>query len=236
MGITMSSVMGYLYIQVGEGAIQRSDIVLSYPPEFRKAVEEAVRDANSDQRSKVQYRLGKMGIQVEPEELYLYLTLRRQKVEYGDLYAWIRSIELQLHNHVREVLEKNHGDRWWRMLPLKVRQECSIIFEEDENEPSHRYCCTTFIHLKTIYEKLWPELSASLPNELARSKHRFVHELGFINKVRNSVMHPVKGLQIEEEAFRRVHTFALALTGAKAVTSENWGSVMSIAPRTATIQ
>jgi hypothetical protein len=238
MGITLSSVMLYLQQQIGEGAIQRSDIILSFPQKFRRAVERAVRDAGSDKRTRVQYRLRKAGISADPQELYLYLKLRREKVEYGDLYEQLRLIEGHLHSLARNALQRKHGDRWWRCLPVKVRQECSMVYEEDEIEAEHRYCCTTFIHLKVIYEKLWPELSPELPDVFtgsSDSKKRFAEQVQFINGVRNAVMHPVKGLRIEDESFRRVHQFAQMLVGKTPPSSDTWGSIVSM-PVRSTVQ
>jgi len=238
MCVSLSTVMLYLQQQIGEGTIQRSDIILSFPSKFRRAIETAVRDAGSDKRTRVQYRLRKAGVAADPQELYLYLKLRRQKVEYGDLYEQLRLIEGHLHSVARNALQRRHGDRWWRCLPTKVRQECSMVYEEDEIEAEHRFCCTTFIHLKVIYEKLWPELSPELPDAFTRSsdsKKRFAEELHFINGVRNAVMHPVKGLRIEEGSFRRVHQFAQTLVGKTLRSSDTWGSILSM-PVRSTVQ
>ena len=42
MGISVASVMGYLYNQVGEGRIRRSDIVFAIAPDVRRAIESAI--------------------------------------------------------------------------------------------------------------------------------------------------------------------------------------------------
>lgn len=43
MGVTVSTVLGYLYRQAGVGKIQRSDIILSINRETRDLIEAAIR-------------------------------------------------------------------------------------------------------------------------------------------------------------------------------------------------
>ena len=207
MGVTISTVMGYLCTQVGEGVIQRSDIVFSFPRQFREAVEKALSGARSQKRSAVQARMRKVGVEVNAEELYLYLKLRSAKVEFGDLYESIRFIEVHLHSLARKVLEGSYGSKWWWKLPLDVRKGCANLHAEIGMHLAEPYCCTDFIDLRKIYKSLWGELSLALPEEFRKHPRRFLDHLDYINEVRNAVMHPVKGLKLTDESFSRVRSF-----------------------------
>jgi hypothetical protein len=227
MGVTISTVMSYLCTQVGEGAIQRSDIVFSFPKRFRDAVEEALSSGRSQKRSAVQARMAKLGIDVDAEELYLYLKLRNAKVEFGDLYESIRFIEVHLHSLARKLLEASYGPKWWWRLPLDVRRACANLHSEIGMNLAEPYCCTDFIHLKKIYDYLWGELCRGLPEDFRKHKKRFLDDLDFINEVRNAVMHPVKGLSLTDESFSRVRAFQRLLERRDSTPVQTWQELLS---------
>lgn len=116
MGSSTATVVQYLYNQVGEETIRRSDIRFSIGKQTRAAVEKKIMTS-------------KNGILKEydrkqlSEEGLLYYTLRDSRMLFAELYDYLSQIELFLHKHVRENLAQHYGnDRWLRKsVPLNIR-------------------------------------------------------------------------------------------------------------------
>lgn len=212
MGVTISTVMGYLFRQAGEGRIQRSDIVLSIDRETRLLVETAIKEKRSTTPWKIKKWIKKNGKVLNQDDVQVYLNLRSARVEFGDLYESLREIETCLHTLVKETLSGEYGADWWRHVPEEVRIECATLQERDETPADEKYCYTTFIHIKKILEKNWQALSKRLPTGFTRDKKQFLSQLGRLNYIRNAVMHPVKGIRLDDEAFAMVRSFQREIT------------------------
>ncbi len=208
MGVSVSTVMGYLYNQVGEGKIRRSDIVFSINERIRQAVETVVATWSTRNTSAILRKVAK--ILADPRNLgdnlndaRVYLRLRDARIALGDMYEFIRDIEVSFHRAVRDILETEHGPiQWWRRgVPSNIRAECAAAREQDDPPANDPYCYTTFIHLKEILDRQWGLFSKILPKELSRDKRTFLTRLVRLNQIRNNVMHPVRGTPLTAEDF-----------------------------------
>jgi Swt1-like HEPN len=216
MKIPVGMVMAYLYRQVGEGELRRSDILFTLDIRAREEIEKLVEQRGSTVAWRLRRWLKAAGVEVDPDDLEIYLKLRDARVDLGDMYELIRDLELTLHRFIREQLERQYGADWWREgVPLHVREDCAVLNERDGEPASDLFCYTTMIHLLKIFDQNWRELSAQLPGKLRAHKQDFLARLKRLNAIRNIVMHPVKALPLTEDDFyflRRFHAdFAPAL-------------------------
>ncbi len=217
MGISPISVKLYLCTVVGEGDIQRSDIFFSISPDKRKAIEEVIENSQEYKTWEIQKILKNKGYVICKEELEIFLMLREKNALLGDMYNYIRKIELTLHDMVKKILVEAFGGNWWRKsVPLSIRKECVARKEEDEEPVKDPYCYTTFINLSVIIERNWKIFSLVLPPKLTINKKALLKEFGKINNIRNRVMHPVKTREFTEEDFYFVHVFH------KKITPDKW--------------
>jgi predicted transcriptional regulator len=104
LGISVSSVLQYLYLQVGEGKLKRSDILFSIPANERQAIENIIQQRDTDTNFyKLEKSLGLAGHKICPEIIRTYLDLRDVRVSRGDMYELISEIEVTLHDFVRQM-------------------------------------------------------------------------------------------------------------------------------------
>jgi Swt1-like HEPN len=216
MKIPVGVVMAYLYRQVGEGELRRSDILFTLDIRAREQIENLVQQRASTVGWRLRRWLKAAGVEVDPDDLDIYLKLRDARVDLGDMYELIRDLELSLHRFIREQLELQYGQDWWREgIPLHVREDCAVLNERDQEPAVDLFCYTTIIHLLKIFDQNWNALSPQLPGPLRANKQAFLARLKRLNAVRNIVMHPVKALPLTEDDFyflRRFHAdFAPAL-------------------------
>lgn len=178
LGISVSSVFTYLDRAVGEGLIRRSDIYFSVPPEKRS-----------------------------------HPTLARYAsatVAFGDLYNDVRQIEVRLHDQVRRTLLHHYGDGdlgWWRQgVPESVRVKCQERREKDSDAPCDPYCYTDLIDLEKIIDAEWALFKDVMPSCYCSNKKIMSEHLKRFNRIRNKVMHTVRGATPTEDDFDFVHT------------------------------
>jgi hypothetical protein len=235
MGVTVSTVLGYLYRQAGEGKIQRSDIILSIERDTRLLIEEAVRAAKGSVRPrKIKKWVRKRNPSVDEDDIQVYLNLRAARVQFGDLYESIRAIETFLHSTIKDALAEEYGERWWRQIPKDVRVDCACALESDDTPADEAFCYTTLIHLKKILDKKWPVLSRKLPAKLTKDKGAFLSRLDRLNPIRNAVMHPAKGISLDDEDFALVRTLQKELTAAPV--QETWDKLLARVPVSSPVQ
>ena len=229
MNVSLGGVMNYLYRLVGEGGLRRSDILFTLDRTARQEIEKIIQERGTVQPGKIRRYLAAAGINVNSDDLRIYLKLRDARVDLGDTYELIRDLELSLHRFIREALIRQYGDeQWWREgVPLNVREDCAVINERDPEPAQDLFCYTTIMHLFVVFDKQWTTLSQFLAAKLKANKQEFLANLKRLNSIRNKVMHPVKGYVITEEDFdfiRELHTdFApavVAITEAPPKTEE----------------
>ncbi|HUV31689.1 MAG TPA: hypothetical protein VMY05_11465 [Acidobacteriota bacterium] len=207
MGITVASVKGYLYTKIGDGTISHSDIVFSIDAPIRDAIEDFISTSGITVPYRISQHLEKNGLQISKEEIEFYLRSRHEYL--GDMYALIREFEVFLHRAIKRVLVKDFGeDNWWRSgVPVKVRKECVVRLEEDDEPADDPYCYTNLIHLLQILEKQRSTFSLVLPSNIARDKPGLKRSFNRLNRIRNAVMHPVRGEMPSDEDFSFVREF-----------------------------
>jgi hypothetical protein len=111
-GVSAATVAGYLYNQVGEGLIRRSDILFSIDPRTRAGIESLISELGTSNWVRVTIAAKRLADSINLDDLYIYLQLRDARVAFGDMYEFLRSIELALHALVRTMLEAEYGSEW----------------------------------------------------------------------------------------------------------------------------
>jgi hypothetical protein len=174
LGVNVTSIAGYIHRAIGEGLIRRSDIYFSVPREHRK----------------MDSTLG-----------YWYTDPRHA---LGDMYEDIRRIEIGVHEKIREALVSHYGDGeagWWRQgVPEKVRVKCQERRERELYDPCEPICYSDLLDLDAILEEQWALLK-DLFQVYTANRKQLSRDLRQLNRIRNKVMHPIRGLVPDEEDF-----------------------------------
>ena len=201
--IPLGVILNQLYRAVGTGQLRRSDILFSIDQLVRHAIEEAISKTGSSEPRRLRPELAKSGMQISREDLEVYLRLRDARVDLGDMYEFVREIELRLHDYIRTALIAEYGENeWWRKgVPLPVREDCAVMNERDGEPVSSLYCYTTLMNLRFILDREWNVLSKNLPGGVRADKQQFLADLSRLNRIRNIVMHPVKGVMFTADDF-----------------------------------
>lgn len=208
MGLRTSYVMSYLWSKIGEGELRRSDIAFSLRRNVRRAIEDVVAETKSQSAGRICQELAKRGIQVSRYDVRMYLEYRRAPVVLGDMYEIVRNVEVRLHRFIKRVFISEFGEEeWWRGgVPDYVRAECAALREKDPEPAPEPYNYTHLIALREILDRRWGLLSRHLPAEMAQNKKDLMDRLVQLNRIRNHVMHPVRGGMLSEEEFEFVYT------------------------------
>ena len=90
-------------------------------------------------------------------------------------------------------------------MPDHIRAECAALREKDPEPAPEPYNYTHLIALREILDRKWNLLSKYLPAELAQNKKELLERLVQLNRIRNNVMHPVRGGMLSEEEFEFVY-------------------------------
>jgi hypothetical protein len=201
--LPQGAVLDQLFRAVGQGHLRRSDILFSIEPEVRKVIEEAIAASGSNEPRALHRALARSGVKVSREDVDMYLRLRDARVDLGDMYEFVREIELRLHDYIRTGLVAEYGEQdWWRKgVPLPVREDCAVMNERDAEPVTSLYCYTTLMNLRFILDREWSVLSKNLPAHVRADKQEFLASLSQLNRIRNIVMHPVKGVMFTADDF-----------------------------------
>jgi predicted transcriptional regulator len=222
MGTSTAAVMQYLCLKIGEGQLRRSDIAFSLPAEQRNAIEEAIEKSGSTTPSVIARELRKSGIQANRLDLGIYIHYRHARVVLGDMYELVRTVEVRLHRFIREAFIAEFGDeQWWRSgVPDNIRAECAALLEKDPEPAEEPYCYTHLVSLREILDKRWSVLGKYLPKALLNQKKDILERLLKLNRIRNSVMHPVRNAVLTEEDFQFVRDLEAQLAELRVHTPE----------------
>jgi hypothetical protein len=203
------AVMQYLCLKVGEGELRRSDLAFSIPAELRNSVEEAIAESTDLSAGSILRELRRKGIVANRLDVGVYLNYRRARVVLGDMYELVRALEVRLHSFMKQAFIAEHGEEnWWRAgVPDGIRAECAALLEKDPEPAAEPYSYTHLINLREILDKRWPVLSKYMPKELISKKKEILERMLRLNRIRNSVMHPVRNAALTEEDFEFVREF-----------------------------
>lgn len=201
--------MQYLCLKVGEGELRRSDLAFSIPAELRNSVEEAIAESTDLSAGSVLRELRRKGIVANRLDVGVYLNYRRARVVLGDMYELVRALEVRLHSFMKQAFIAEHGEEnWWRAgVPDGIRAECAALLEKDPEPAAEPYSYTHLINLREILDKRWPVLSKYMPKELISKKKEILERMLRLNRIRNSVMHPVRNASLSEDDFEFVREF-----------------------------
>jgi hypothetical protein len=203
------AVMQYLCLKIGEGELRRSDLAFSIPAELRNSIEQAIADSTDLSAGVVLRELRRKGVAANRLDVGVYLNYRRARVVLGDMYELVRALEVRLHSFIKQAFIAEHGEEnWWRAgVPDGIRAECAALLEKDPEPAAEPYSYTHLINLREILDKRWPVLSKYMPKELMSKKKDILERMLRLNRIRNSVMHPVRNAALSEEDFEFVREF-----------------------------
>ena len=206
MGTSTPAVMQYLCLKIGEGELRRSDIAFSLPDKIRLAVEEEIQKTGSLNAAAITRAIRTRGIDANRHDVGVYIQYRRARVVLGDMYELLRAVEVRLHTFVKQAFVLEYGEeQWWRSgVPDTIRAECAALHEKDPEPAADAYCYTHVISLREILDKRWAVLSKYMASHLVRKKKDLLERLLKLNRIRNSVMHPVRNAVLTEEDFEFV--------------------------------
>lgn len=213
MGISPETVIGYLHAQVGEGVLQRSEIIFSIEASIRAEVDRLVAMRMAKGRSCDRWYIRSyLDRRNWPKDRIadaeIYLKHQGTNIALGDLFEWIYRIETTLHLYVKRTLQDTYGQAWWRRgVPVGIRTECAKRLEEDEEPAEEPYSYTNFIDMKRILDDQWANFLPAVPKTVAKEKKRLMTDLAKLNLIRNRVMHPAKGVKPGQDVFRFVYDF-----------------------------
>jgi hypothetical protein len=209
VGTTPALIMRYLCLKIGEGELRRSDIAFSLPRETRAAIEQAIEKTRSTSMPAILRELKAQGCNADRSDIGVYVHYRRARVVLGDMYELVRSVEVRLHNFIKQAFIAEFGEeQWWRGgVPDNIRAECAALLEKDPEPAEEPYRYTHLINLREMLDKRWPILGKYLPKSLLNQKKDLLERLLRLNRIRNAVMHPVRNTLISEEDFEFVRDF-----------------------------
>jgi transcriptional regulator with XRE-family HTH domain len=208
MGVSIEQLMGYLFNQVGEGGIRRSDILFAIGGETRMAVQAVKQEHGEIDRWQIRRIVTSQYPGVNAHEAWVYVTLSKPEVYLGDMYWYLYTLEKFFHVYIQSVLMKAHGGDWWRMgIPENIRAECAATRERDPEPAAEPYCYTTLIQIKEIMDRRWNLFSKVVAKRPASNKAEFLSGLTRLNQIRNRVMHASKGNPPDENDFRVIREF-----------------------------
>lgn len=207
MRLRTSYVMNYLWSKIGEGELRRSDVAFSLKRNVRSAIESVIAETKTQSPGRICRELEKRGIHCDRFDVRMYLEHRRAPVVLGDMYELVRNIEVRLHRFIKRVFIAEFGEEeWWRGgVPDTIRAECAALREKDPEPAPEPYNYTHLMGLREILDRKWAVLSKHLPSQIAQNKKEFLERLLQLNRIRNNVMHPVRGGMLTEEEFEFVY-------------------------------
>jgi hypothetical protein len=146
------------------------------------------------------------GLQANRVDISIYLHYRRARVVLGDRYELLRMVEVRLHSFMKQAFIREFGEEeWWRSgVPDNIRAECAALLEKDPEPADKPYCYTHLISLREMLDKRRTILSKYMPKQLLNQKKDLIERLLKLNRIRNSVMHPVRNAVLTEDDFEFV--------------------------------
>ena len=184
-------------------------MVFSIDQDTRDIIESAISKLNTTHWYNIYREAERKETPVNRDDLQVYLKLRSDRVALGDMYEYIRDIEIALHEQIKNTLISEHGSEdWWRKgVPTNIRVPCATSLETDPEPAAEPYCYTNFIQLGEIMRRQWKTFRKTLPSRLSSSRKKLLSRLARMNSIRNAVMHPAKGVRLTERDFAFVREF-----------------------------
>jgi hypothetical protein len=211
--VTLETILGYLETMIGRGKIRRSDVYYSIPERTRRAISSVMKDGRSRTKDAVAARLQRQRQAVHGADIEVVLRFWSPPHPLGEMYEYLREIEVGLHNLIRCSLEAKFGPsdaQWWKLgVPESVRGECGKRRESEALAAGpHPFCYTDLLDLRTIMERNWGVFSERVPSI---EKKLLMSDLVRLNEIRRVVMHPVRGTMPTDDDFDLVWSLRIRL-------------------------
>jgi hypothetical protein len=194
-------IVNLILLQVGERELQLSDVLFTIPHQRQRQYEAVL--ARLPDAGSFSWEQSCRARRLDYGEFKLFLVARDSL--HGDMYRYLRDLEVSLHQRIRKELERAfpaHDDAWWREgVPLAIRQRCVTTKEAEPEQISDPFAYTNLIDLKKILETNWAVFKGALPKSLTNNRQELLTRFDKLNNIRNGVMHPIKPIPIEKEDF-----------------------------------
>jgi hypothetical protein len=208
--IPLSEVTNQLAVAILLGHIRRTDVLLTFPEEWRTIMEPLEADAEPMSTAALHCLLESDGSNIDGAEVDILWHLHRSKCLYGDMYELLSDLERTLHQRVRSCLEEKYSQSeraWWWKVPLPVRLACVAAREKAEDHDEDPYSYTTLLDLWEIIKKRWELFEKRLPAQFGKKKSKLERDFNLINAIRNKIAHPVRGQLPSPQDYERVRSF-----------------------------
>ena len=205
-GVTYSTVRQYLGYGIGEGKIDRTDIILTFKKENRDLVESYIAELNTDYWFDIYKKIDEINCDMEKDDLVYYMDLRRYNVE--DLFKYVMRVEIILHGYIRKTLENKYHDDWWlKGVPDNIKNKCI----KKHGKPDYGYVLysyTGFRDLVSILKQNVDYFNSVLEPIIGYDVKEYVIKLGKIVNIRNIIVHQVNQIKsLSDDDMVLVKTF-----------------------------
>lgn len=140
------------------------------------------------------------------EDWEFYKPVRIRSAFAGDLYEHLSETELAVHDFVVSKLKQTFGDGengyWRKGVPMAIRIKCQGRREEDEDPSDSPLQYTTLIELSQVISANWNHFCDELPRPYRADRSLLKKDFLRLNRIRNTVMHPVKRRYWTEDDFQ----------------------------------
>ena len=207
----VKDMINLVLLQVGEGDIRFSDVLFAIPEKRQKKYEQVLEKLPG--RSMFSWEQSCRARKLDVGEFRLYVFSKDS--QHGDMYIYLRELEVSLHSIIRHVLEREfprHDDAWWREgVPEKIRIRCATTKETEPEPISDLFAYTNLIDLKRIIDANWKVFKQAVPTAFENNKKLLMSIFDELNTLRNGVMHPIKPIDITCTTFKRVRELRFLL-------------------------
>jgi hypothetical protein len=100
-GISIKSVMRYIYVAIGEGRIRQSDVLFAFDKNFRRNVESCLSKGKDLQEWELIPAITKTDSRYDSGDISIYLSYRNLRIYAGELYEFITDLERVLHEKIK---------------------------------------------------------------------------------------------------------------------------------------
>lgn len=201
--ITGSDVRHCILLQVAEGGLTRSEVIISIPAVTRQEYERLILSSqDQDYLSVIGHCRSRLG-NGSFEEFQLYFEFRNSL--RSDTYNLLEQVDTWFRNVVRARLEIAYGKEetgWWkRGIPEEIRMACLKCREADPYQPAEPYSYSTIKQLGEIVNLNWNLFVGVIPLAFANGNRELQNRTAELDAIRDAVLNPAKQLSIQDEDF-----------------------------------
>lgn len=171
------------------GGARRSDILFSVPKNRRELLVSILRRAVPPERATETGALVRSHLE---KDIKTFARYALGDPFLGDLYEYLRGMELAVHRHVCTRLAQSFGsDDWWTAaVPDEIRTECERRRSGDRQPSPALSQYLSLGQLERLIDLHWQLFRVLFPPGL--TKTRILADLKRLTAIRNWVMHPAR--------------------------------------------